>query len=255
MMKTTNRRQRGFTLIEIAIVLMVVAILLGYGVAMFPVQQELKQYRAAESEMDEVIEHLIAFAQINGRLPCPDTAAAALDGLEDRVGLNRCTAYFGFIPGRTLGMEGNYNANNQLVDPWGAGYGYAVSDFTVGAGADRVLVTANGMRNAGINNVVPDLYLCSDSTAAINNTDCSLTGGVEVLGSNGEVSAVIISLGRDRELPATSDIQAENADNFNDGTLDKVYIYSGRRDDYDDIVKWIPTNLLISRLIAAEQLP
>ena len=56
-------------------------------------------------------------------------------------------------------------------------------------------------------------------------------------------------------IPATSNIQIENTDDFDDGTNDKVYIYSGRRDDYDDIVKWIPTNLLYSRMIAAEQLP
>ena len=60
-------RQSGFTLIEIAIVLLIVVIILGYTVAMFPIQQELKQYRKAEADMNSIIEHLIAFAQVNGR--------------------------------------------------------------------------------------------------------------------------------------------------------------------------------------------
>ena len=36
----------------------------GYSVAMLPVQQELKQYRHADREMDSIIEHLIGFAQV-----------------------------------------------------------------------------------------------------------------------------------------------------------------------------------------------
>ncbi len=47
--------QTGFTLVEIAIVLLIVTILLGYTVAMFPRQQELKQYRAVDRQMDEVM--------------------------------------------------------------------------------------------------------------------------------------------------------------------------------------------------------
>ena len=84
------RRQSGFTLVEIAIVVLIVTILLGYAVAMFPVQQELKQYREVDREMDSIIEHLVGFAQVNGRLPCPDTnvsvngtANGIPDGRED----------------------------------------------------------------------------------------------------------------------------------------------------------------------------
>jgi len=70
-MRTSRYLQAGFTLIEIAIALMIVGVLLGYTVALFPRQQELKQYRAVDQEMDQVIEAIIGFAQVNGRLPCP----------------------------------------------------------------------------------------------------------------------------------------------------------------------------------------
>jgi len=97
--------QAGFTLMEIAIVLLIVMIVLGYTVAMFPMQQELKQYRAAGNQMDLIIEELIAFAQVNGRLPCPDTSGDAhtsgtsgtIDGLEDRHGSDACNTNSGFI--------------------------------------------------------------------------------------------------------------------------------------------------------------
>jgi prepilin-type N-terminal cleavage/methylation domain-containing protein len=246
--------QAGFTLIEIAIVLLVVTILLGYTVAMFSVQQELKQYRNAESEMDSVIKHLIAFAQVNGRLPCPDTGAGTIDGLEDAL-VDDCVAFFGFLPARTLGMNGKYNTQGVLIDPWGSGYGYAVSEFDAGGDGIIELVSANGVRNAGIAAVVPDLFICDDSNVLGNNLDCTSVSGNEVIGTNGAVAAVVISLGKDSEIPASSNIQAENLDNFDDGTLDKVYIFSPRRDDYDDIVKWLPTNQLFSKMIEAGQLP
>ena len=258
------RSQGGFTLVEITIVLLIVAILLGYSVAMFPVQQELKQYRYVQVEMDSVIGHLIAFAQINGRLPCPDTSTDSdlsgntVDGEEDRVGTNDCEAYFGFLPGRTLGLSGKYNAAGVMVDPWGTGYGYAISNFNANmvANTNIDLVTPNGIRDEGISNVTPDLFICEDSdTLGATDLDCDDVSGDLVLGSNGEVAAVVISLGKDSNIPATSNIQAENLDNFHDGTLDKVYIFSPRRDDYDDVVRWLSTNLLFSKMIEADQLP
>ena len=257
-------KQAGFTLVEIAIVLLIVTILLGYSVAMFPLQQELKQYRRVKVEMDSVIGHLIAFAQVNGRLPCPDTSTDSdlsgntVDGGEDRVGLNACEAYFGFLPGRTLGINGKFNAAGVMVDPWDSGYRYAISDTnTTGApgNLDIDLVTPNGIRDEGISNVEPDLFICDDSGELGNDFNCTTVTGDEVVGSKGAVAAVIISLGKDSNIPATSNIQAENSDNFHDGTQDKVYIFSPRRDDYDDVVRWLSTNLLFSKMIEADRLP
>lgn len=254
-MYSNKRIQTGFTLVEIAIVLLVVSILLGYTVAMFPAQQNLKKYRQVDREMDEIVEHLIGFAQVNGRLPCPDTSngTGTIDGLEDQnAGTNGCEAFFGFLPGRTLGVQGVYDAAGSLLDPWGSGYGYAVSDILDGTGTDRLLVTTNGIRAEGMTNVTPDLFVCSDSNAVGMDADCSTVSGADVAAN---IPAVVISMGRDAELPATSNIQEENTDDFHDGTTDKVYISASQRDDYDDEVRWISINLLFSRMIAAEQLP
>jgi prepilin-type N-terminal cleavage/methylation domain-containing protein len=248
-------KQTGFTLVEIAIVLMIVTILLGYSVALFPVQQELKQYRQVESEMDGIIEQLMAFAQVNGRLPCPDTDN---DGAENRdlgppIG---CTGWFGFLPARTLGINGKYNANGVLVDPWSVGYRYAVSATNAGGGGDvdADLVTPNGIRDEGMVNVAPilDLFICDDSAATGNDLNCTAATSNPVISN---VAAVVVSLGKNNDIPATSNIQAENLDDFGDGTNDKVYIFAPRSDTYDDVVKWIPANLLFSRMIQADQLP
>jgi prepilin-type N-terminal cleavage/methylation domain-containing protein len=168
--------QTGFTIIEIAIVLLIVAILLGYSVAMFPIQQELKQYRQAEQQMDAIFEHLIGFAQVNGRLPCPDTSGGVgnvpgtvngvLDGFEDVADNYRnhpdggpgtswadddnpgddnifdgevdgCLAFSGFLPAGTLGISGDIDsATGRLLDPWGQPYRYAVSNVNADANTD-----------------------------------------------------------------------------------------------------------------------
>jgi prepilin-type N-terminal cleavage/methylation domain-containing protein len=284
--------QYGFTLIEIAIVLLVVTILLGYTVAMFPIQQELKQYRQVNREMDEIIQHLIGFAQVNGRLPCPDTngdinstGTGIIDGMEDtddRIDYtvvppvlgtdgipDDCKAYSGFVPAGTIGIYRGIDDNGRLLDPWGQPYRYHVSNINMDTDADPLtsdpfdLVSPNGIREAGLSNVVPNLNICNTSlNASATNLTCTEAGvgGTNVVAS---VAAVLISSGKDRgSIPSDgtrSPIQAENLDDFHDGTNDLVYTYSTRRDvvdaEYDDVVKWISPNVLYSKMINADRLP
>jgi hypothetical protein len=73
------------------------------------------------------------------------------------------------------------------------------------------------------------------------------------------VAAVVISLGKDRGT-ITSNIQTENIDNFGAGVMvDKVFIFSTRSDannaEFDDVIKWLSTNQLFSKMIEAGQLP
>ena len=251
--------QSGFTLVEIAIVLLVVTIVLGYTVAMFPVQQELKQYNHVNDEMNSIVEQLVAYAQVNGRLPCPDSDATS-DGLENAIGapFTDCTAFFGYLPARTLGIDGKYNAAGALVDPWGNEYRYAVSQGDASGDGQIDMVTANEIRDEGIDNVIngpspPDLFLCDDSTVlAATDLDCGTVTGGDVIGN---VAAVIVSRGKHFDPATISNTEAENVDDFLDGTNDKVYIAAPRRDDYDDVVKWVSTNLLFSKMIEADQLP
>ncbi len=277
-----SSRQTGFTLVEIAIVLLIVTILLGYTVAMFPLQQELKQYRKLDSEMDDIIGHLIGFAQVNGRLPCPDTTgdanglgAGVLDGAEDTDDrfdnvdstaadgiIDACKAYSGFIPTSTLGINGNIDQNGNLLDPWGQPYRYIVSDLDQDfdavpasfAGID--LVTPNGIREEGLSNIVPLLFVCNDSdNASAADDDCADVSATNVAAN---VAVVIVSSGKDRGQ-AASNIQDENRDDFHDGTNDHVYTSSTRNDTaanlYDDRVRWISHNVLFAKMIEAGRLP
>lgn len=284
--------QHGFTLIEIAIVLLIVSILLGYTVAMYPVQQELKQYRQLRSDMDQIIEHLIGYAQVNGRLPCPDTTgdvnvtgtAGTYDGQADSDDViinatgvagtdtltDSCKGFAGFVPAGTLGINGDFDPLGRLLDPWGQPYRYHVSDFnynsvsspaggtdadlTTGAATD--LVSPDGIGEEGLSNVIPDLVVCDDSdNSSATDTTCAGVGATDIITN---AAAVVISSGKDRGQVA-SNIQDENQDDFDDGTNDFVYTSSTRNDvagsEYDDLVRWISPNLLYTKMIEAGQLP
>ncbi len=240
----------GFTLIEIAIVLIIVTILLGYTVAMVPVQQELKQYRKANAEMDYILDALYAYAQVNGRLPCPDNMGAP-DGIEDpATGAADCTGWYGYLPAKTLGLDGNLDNNFSLVDPWGEPYRYQVTDDDSGGGGGGDFVITDDIQSVGVATLAPDLFVCLTNGPGSADTDCpGANPAVNTVAAN--VPAVIISLGKDRG-GVTSNIQTENTD------ADVISVKTSRSDvsgaEYDDIVKWISPNILYSKMIAAGKL-
>jgi len=154
-------RQTGFTLVEIAVVLLIVTILLGYTVALFPQQQRLKQYRAVEQEMDRVIEAIIGFAQVNGRLPCPAVPnSGGLENLDDdwlttlpvdnALLPDGCFHYGGFVPANTLGLDGRFNEDSLLLDPWGNPYRYYVTNVDFNGNQLSDFTSPGEMRAVGL---------------------------------------------------------------------------------------------------------
>ena len=185
-------RQAGFTLVEIAVVLLIVTILLGYTIALFPRQQELKQYNAVEKDMDRIAEAIIAFAQVNGRLPCPAIPSSV--GAEAGGGGAECTNFGGFVPVNTLGLAGRLNGDSLMLDPWSAPYRYYVTGRTgtfTAAGVASVpavlldqdasgnsdFVVNTEMRNIGLVDSDADNYLdldgqyiiCDQADARLND--------------------------------------------------------------------------------------
>jgi prepilin-type N-terminal cleavage/methylation domain-containing protein len=262
---TTNwSRVKGFTLIEIAIVLLVVSILLGYTVAMFPIQQELKQYRAVDKEMDNIIDAIYAYAQVNGRLPCAASLALrngspdAEDGKANPDDGTQCNHWYGYLPAKTLGIDGQYDVDRLLLDPWGNPYRYQVANSDVGNsgalpgldGGDFVIT--GDMQIVTVGRLAPNLQICSEIPTTVQ-TACETAAQTVAQ----DIPAVVLSLGKNgATTPAVSNIQLENTDN---GVADTVFVKSTVSDatgkEFDDIVKWIAPNTLYSKMIGAGQLP
>lgn len=288
---TINRsKQSGFTLIEIAIVLLIVTLLLGYTIALFPKQQELKQYRAVDNEMDEIIAAIIGFAQVNGRLPCPAIPDSL--GQENGGGAVDCNNFGGFVPANTLGIQGRLNRDSLMMDPWGNPYRYYVSssDFA-GSAAGSDFVIAGDMRTVGLVDSDGDGYIDLDGQfmicdAAGTTTNDICTGANDVFGTDaGNVGVsgpyagapfVLVSHGKNWSQFAEVGDELENLGTSgtfstfampngplgfdytikNIGGGETTFVKrTGLADDFDDIVKWVSPNVLFSKLIEANQLP
>ncbi len=98
----TSRGQRGFSLIELAIALVVIGIIAAALPGIFPSLRHLIFKQADQQALNTASDALLGFISANSRLPCPD---GNIDGQEDcmNIGNLRMT---GELPYRTLGLSG-----------------------------------------------------------------------------------------------------------------------------------------------------
>ncbi|MBK6629647.1 MAG: type II secretion system protein [Betaproteobacteria bacterium] len=244
----------GFTLTEMAVVLVIVALLIAGLVIPFSAQQDIRARQETERMLSDIREALLGYAAANGRLPCPATAAS--NGLEDPVGGGVCTsAHGGFLPSGTLGIA-PINSNGFAVDTWNQPIRYAVSNSNASA-----FTTANGMRAATITVLAPDLQVCPGqvaspvSNAGAANATCNGTA------LSTTAVAVIYSLGRNGGTGGAGTDESHNPNPNSGVAADRAFIShletpsSAPQGEFDDVVIWLSPNILYSRLIAAGQLP
>src|SRR5262245_33027123 len=107
------RSARGFTLTELAVVMAIVAFLLGGLMYTLAAQTEQRNFEETRRRLDLARELLLGFAIVNGRLPCPATSTS--NGIEAPAGGGACTGYLpdapeptgttGFLPAVTIGFN------------------------------------------------------------------------------------------------------------------------------------------------------
>lgn len=115
-------RARGFTLIELAVVIGIVALLLGALLVPLATQIQGRNIKETRESLALIKEALIGYAMTQGRLPCPDTGVVP-DGLENAPCGVWPQSTEGFLPFLDLGVP--------ATDAWGRVFRYAVaSEFT-----------------------------------------------------------------------------------------------------------------------------
>ncbi len=233
---------RGFTLTELAVVLFIVALLIGGMLVPLAGQDDIRRNRETLSLLNEAREALIGFAAARGRLPCPAVEGAT--GVEAPAGGGACAVAEGFLPAATIGLS-PVDGQGYAVDAWGERIRYAVSTFTHAncPGGGWVFSTQNCMRLVTLPNLAPNLRVCNAGCAA------DLTNNAP---------AVIWSTGKNFANGGASADERENPNRNSAANPDPTpgrFVSREPGADFDDIVVWLSPNVLYNRMIAAGQLP
>lgn len=227
---------KGFSLVEMAVVLVILGLLLAGLFRPLSAQLEQRNYAQTQNMLDASKEALLGYAIINGRLPCP--ASALSNGIEDPVGGGICNhAYDGFLPAVTLGLAPT-DADGYALDGWSNSAANCIR---------YALTTANNQAfstNITSLTLMPDLRVCA-SGASITASACG--SGVPVL-ANAAV-AVLFSLGKNAATAVSNVDEAANADN------NPTFVNHELTTSFDDQLTWISYPVLAGRLVSAGKLP
>jgi prepilin-type N-terminal cleavage/methylation domain-containing protein len=258
-----RRIARGLSLVEVAVVLLILAILV--AAVGFPLAAHVEARRSQETQrhLELVKEAIYGFAIANGRLPCPASASSSAQesfctndspticGAE-RVGIysanGRCFARDGFVPARTLALT-PVDSQGYLQDAWADGttarrVRYAISAASVGT-TTNVLTRTDGIRTAtmgGVSGLSNLIYVCATGlTTSPPTANCGTVFELTKM-----APFVVYSPGKD-----TLATQFDSANNRNG---DIVYTSGAATATFDDLVTWGSLNVLYGRMVQAGRL-
>jgi len=163
-----TKSQAGFSLVEIAIVLIVLGVLTRSAIGPLGAMIEQSHRKETAALLATVREALIGHVITTGVLPCPQPLAGAADistSNTTTTGDNspRCRQPQGGVPSNALGIVGRTDANGVLVDAWGQPVRYAVSLNSHASRGNAALpdwTTPGEPANVGIAELDADLQLC-----------------------------------------------------------------------------------------------
>lgn len=251
----TIEKQAGFSLVEMAIVLVILGFVLTALLLPLRAQREQAAQLQTLSTLETAKQALLGFAQANGRLPCP---AIAGSGVAAPNASGPCTQQVGFLPATTLGLQ-PVNAQGFAVDAWNNPIRYAVtqSDVNITTGVatlNPVFTTSSGISNAGIANLSQSASLRVCASSSTFPTTCSappVSSESNYLINNAVV--VIFSIGATGTEGAGSADETENLD------TDAVFVgrdisLAAAPNEFDHLVTWISPYVLYNAMIQAGQL-
>lgn len=211
----------GFTLVEMAVVLVIIGLLLGGLLVPLSTQMENDRRKETQAGLEAIREALIGYAVLNGQLPCPDSNNDGLPGPAVCSG-NANQRNIGGLPYGLLGVA--------RTDAWGNPWIYAVNSAYT---ATFSLTTPASINNGG-----------NGDLEVWNAANCT---GTRQLGER--LPALVISNARTTQ---GGTLEPENRDN------DRCFVEAGYiqgNNGFDDLLTWIAPGTLFNRLVAAGTLP
>lgn len=245
---TVAREQGGFTLLEIAVVLLIVGLVTVFGAKLVGSITEGTRTRLTRQNIDTVKLALQAFIARTNRLPCP--AVEALPPGNANYGIEAATpgtcagtqaigtvAFRGVVPWKSLGMT-----TENAVDAWGNQITYVVTNSatnlnssTVAGMRGSIYIHSNTPVVAGLPGTGNQVNACSTTA---NDNICN-AAAVALLVSHGKAGAGAYTLNGTRVPLPTSAQEVENTN------TDRSYVLAEPSDSFDDIVSpYSPNDML-----------
>ena len=253
------RHERGFSLVELSIVILIMGLIIG-GIAMpLSVQRENMRLNDAVKQLEQIEQAIIGFALSNGAIPCPATPAS--NGLALPAG-GGCARQHGFVPASTLGLAGTRNDDNLLLDPWSSAVRYSITRADADADGNWDFSVAGEMSDVALPNLLPDLAVCS-TAAGTSATACADPAST----LTASAPFVIHSLGKDWGTSAGADQAANLGATVSGGPSgtsyrvagDVVFVDRSRSaqagNEFDDVIRFGSSMVLYQQMLNAGQLP
>lgn len=236
---------QGFTLVEMAMVLIITGFILGGLLVSFTAQIEIRNHNETKQKIAAIKEAIVGYTIAYGRLPCPadPTVSSGTVGVGTQkfnVAGTACNSTAGVVPWVDLGVL--------ETDAWGRRFTYSVSNSF-----SDVIV---------LNTVAPPVSCLSvptnSSFALCSEGDITVTDGVVAIAI--KVPAIVVSHGKNgfgAYMPDGSKISdtAASVQEKENSDSDADFTSMTENSAYDDIVDWISPNILFNRMVTAGRLP
>ena len=267
--------ERGFSLVEMAIATLLIAIFLTLGLGALNVQQENAGATTTQRNQDTIKDALVNYLRTNKHLPCPsdfqdlEPSSTKLAGEERRtttsvagvpdkttdcdarlVGTGPYLSSFGILPYRALGMT-----RDAALDGWGNYFSYHVSFIATATSPNSNDWTRSraflSTGNTGV------LTIKESATSANSLTT---TAVVVVLSHGRNGLGAYTTKGTRFVLPdqmvGTLSVTADEYENATNTTSDVTYVRRTRTDNesatggsFDDYVVYLSDNDLLTQLV------
>ncbi|MGH9958338.1 MAG: prepilin-type N-terminal cleavage/methylation domain-containing protein, partial [Pyrinomonadaceae bacterium] len=244
--------ERGFTLVEIAIVVVVLGLLLASLLGPLSVRIEQLEIRKTSDQMEEIKEALYGYAMANGALPCPDTTTPPDGSSEPPCPATPPACADGILPWQTLGVE--------RADGWGSLFRSCVTPEFTTPDTDGTCTDPDGT-----------LDLCDNGDIIVRTRGYNKPASAVDMVT--KLPAIIVSHGKNGRGatpalggPATPGPESTAVDELENLDGDRIFLTRHYTTDdptcddndtsksycaFDDILVWISANVLKYRLVQA----
>lgn len=228
-------QEAGFSLLELAIALVILSLMMGWLMTPLRVQHSLQKYQQTEQRLQMAQQALLGHAVIYHYLPCPDSDIPP-DGWENVSANQSCASDEGMLPWMQLGLV--------ATDAWGRYFRYRADStfthhsqwFSVAAAESASNVQVVG--EAGAATSIP-----SRPAAIVLSHGENGLGGIQSV-SGGQSHAMAAAVHPDEQENADGDLTF--VDKAQQQTANAVF---------DDKLIMLSPKVLIQQMVQAQRLP